>query len=204
MNPGAFQTTPVRPRFTSRRALPLICVLMTLWCAEPVQASEVSAVELRLGDAEMHVTASLKPDAKSMEDLARGLTKEINFYIDLFRVWSLWPNEFVLGRKIVRSLKSDPIKREYVATSAEGNVQTEKRFRNLDSMVEWALTLNDIQLTPTAGLEPGEYFVKVSVESFIRKLPPVIGYLLFFVPEKEFSLSRNSTVFHLPAGGAPK
>jgi hypothetical protein len=204
MNPGAFRTTPVRPRFTSRRGLPLFCILIILGCAESVLASELSGIDLRVGDAEIRVSGSLRPDAKSMEDLTRGLTKELNFYIDLFRVWKVWPNEFVLGRKIVRSLKSDPIKREYVATSAEGNVQTEKRFRNLDSMVEWALTLNDIQLTPTAGLEPGEYFVKVSVESFIRKLPPVIGYLLFFVPEKEFSLSRNSTVFHLPAGGAPK
>lgn len=204
MNRGALLAKLVRPRFAARRALSLFYILVMLGWADSAGASELSAVQLHVGGAEVRVSASLKPDGKSLEDLTRGLTKELNFYVDLFRVWNIWPNEFVQGRKIARSLRSDPIKREYVAVSIDGNVHTEKRFRNLESMAEWAFTLSEIPLANAESLEPGDYFVKVSVESLIRKLPPVIGYLLFFVPEKEFSLSKNSPVFRLPAGGPPK
>ena len=34
--------------------------------------------------------------------LKRGISKEITFYIDLFKVWNIWPDEFIAGRKIVR------------------------------------------------------------------------------------------------------
>ncbi|MBI5213201.1 MAG: DUF4390 domain-containing protein [Nitrospirae bacterium] len=97
----------------------------------------------------------------------------------------------------MRVLKSNPIKREYVASSIDGNVQLEKRFKDLESMIEWVMNIGDSKLTNTKELEPGSYFVKVSVESRIRKLPPVIGYLLFFVPEKELSISKNSPPFQI-------
>ena len=37
-----------------------------------------------------------------------GIAKEITFYIDLFRVWNMWPDEFVLGKTIVKTLRVDP------------------------------------------------------------------------------------------------
>jgi hypothetical protein len=49
-------------------------------------------------------------------------------------------------------------------------------------------------------LEPGQYFVRVTVESKIRKLPPVIGYLFIFVSENEFKIVRDSALF--PIEGA--
>jgi hypothetical protein len=59
-------------------------------------------------------------------------------------------------------------------------------------MLDWALTVKDLKLIRTKELQLSDYYVKVSVESRIRELPPVIGYLLFFVPEKDFRLSKNS------------
>ncbi len=160
-------------------------------------ATEVSAVNVKINNNDIYVTTSLKPDQKFMDDVNNGLSKELTFYIDLFRVWSIWPDEFVTGRKLVKILKSNPIKREYVAASIDGNVQVEKRFKDLESMVEWAMNIIDIKLTNIKELEPGEYFVKITVDSRIRKLPPVIGYLLFFMPEKEFSISKDSQIFQI-------
>ncbi|MCK7471060.1 MAG: DUF4390 domain-containing protein [Desulfomicrobium escambiense] len=109
----------------------------------------------------------------------------------------MWPDEFIAGRKIVKVIKSDPIKRQHVAVSNDGTVRIEKRFKDAESMIAWTMTIDDISLASMKNLDKGSYFVKVTVESKIGKLPPVIGYLLFFVPEKEFSISRNSQVFHV-------
>lgn len=160
-------------------------------------ANEISAVNVKLLNNDIYVTAVLKPDQRFMNSIDEGISKEVVFYIDLFRVWSVWPDEFVTGRKIVRTLKSNPIKREYILTSLDGNVQIEKRFKDIGSMTEWAMSITDLKLTNFKELDSGTYFVKVTVESNIRKLPPVIGYLLFFVPEKEFSISRDSQTFQI-------
>ncbi|MEW6739862.1 MAG: DUF4390 domain-containing protein [Nitrospirota bacterium] len=182
------------------KKLLLYCSTALLLCfcfAVPSLATEVSAVNVKLQSNDIYVTTSLKPDSKFMDDMNNGLSKEFTFYIDLFRVWSIWPDEFVTGRKLVKILKSNPIKREYIAASVDGNVQVEKRFKDLESMVEWAMNIIDIKLTNIKELEPGEYFVKITVDSRIRKLPPVIGYFLFFVPEKEFSISKDSQKFEI-------
>lgn len=188
--------------------LHFICLLLlacqfSLLAPQIGLATEVSAVNVKLQSNDIYVTTSLKPDAKFMNDINNGISKELTFYIDLFRVWSVWPDEFVTGRKLVKVLKSNPIKREYVAASVDGNVQLEKRFKDLESMVEWAMNIIDIKLTNIKELEPGEYFVKITVDSRIRKLPPVIGYFLFFVPEKEFSISKDSQIFKINPKNLP-
>jgi hypothetical protein len=191
------QNTEVRSRIIKKIVCPLLSVFCLLILTVPSLATEVSAVNVKLQSNDIYVTTSLKPDSKFMDDMNNGLSKEFTFYIDLFRVWSIWPDEFVTGRKLVKILKSNPIKREYIAASVDGNVQVEKRFKDLESMVEWAMNIIDIKLTNIKELEPGEYFVKITVDSRIRKLPPVIGYFLFFVPEKEFSISKDSQKFEI-------
>jgi hypothetical protein len=165
-------------------------------------AAEISEVDFKLNNNELHVSTVVRLEPKIMDDLNDGLSKEITIYMDLFRVWSIWPDEFVLGTKIITKLRSNPIKREYIAVSLSGNTSRERRFNDLEAMVNWATTLSDIKLTNTKGLETGTYFIKVTAESTIRKLPPVIGYLLFFVPDKEFSVSKNSLPFQINKKGS--
>ncbi|BCB97095.1 hypothetical protein JZK55_20170 [Dissulfurispira thermophila] len=160
-------------------------------------ATEIPIVDVKINNNDIHVRTSVKPDAKFIEDMNNGLSKELTFYIDLFRTWSIWPDEFVTGKKLIKILKSNPIKREYVAINIDGNMHIEKRFKNLESMLEWIMNITDIKITNIKELEPGDYFVRVTVDSRIRKLPPVIGYFLFFVPEKEFSVSKDSQKFEI-------
>ncbi|MBA4348968.1 MAG: hypothetical protein C0415_03130 [Thermodesulfovibrio sp.] len=184
--------------------LNLILFLSILILPVPCFAVDITTVNVKLQNNEIHVSASVKPDPKLIRDTKEGLSKEFVFYIDLFRVWTIWPDEFVSGKKIVNILKSDPIKREYVAVSIDGNVQLEKRFKDSESMFNWAMNITDMKLTNIRGLEAGSYFVRVTLESYIRKLPPVIGYLLFFVPEKEFSIHKDSQTFSLHPQGEIK
>lgn len=197
------QKPEVRSQTKNKKVCSLFSVLCLLIFAVPSLATEVSAVNVKINSNDIYVTTSLKPDSKFMNDINDGISKELTFYIDLFRVWSVWPDEFVTGRKLVKVLKSNPIKREYIAASVDGNVRLEKRFKDLESMVEWAMNIIDIKLANIKELETGEYFVKITVDSRIRKLPPVIGYFLFFVPEKEFSISKNSQIFKINSKNLP-
>lgn len=163
----------------------------------PPTASGVDVIgpEVRLTSDEIIVTTGLLLDEKNINDLKNGISKEITFYVDLFRVWNVWPNEFITGRKIVKTLFCDPVKKEYSATAFDGATLVERRFKRFDSMLDWTLNIRDLRLIHEKDIQQSDYFVKVTVESRLRNLPPVIGYLLFFVPEKEFRVSKDSRFF---------
>ena len=46
-------------------------------------------------------------------------------------------------------------------------------------MLNWTMNIRNFNLVNIMDIETASYFVRVSIESRIRKLPPVIGYLLF-------------------------
>ncbi len=174
------------------RIVPFLTLFLLSVFSLKAFSAEIVGPEVRLTNSEIMVTTGLALDEKSLNDLKNGISKEITFYIDLFRFWNMWPNEFIIGKKIVKTLRCDPIKKEYVATSFDGATLIEKRFKSFDSMLSWALTIRALTLVHEKELQQSEYFVRVTAESRIRKIPPVIGYLLFFVEEKEFKVTRDS------------
>jgi hypothetical protein len=160
--------------------------------------TEIIGPEVEIHDNQIRVTASLSLNEKSLQELRNGVTKELRFTVDLFRVWKIWPDEFVTGKYFVRTLKSDPVTLEYRSASGDGNTIVQKKFKSFESMIGWALIINDLKLANVRELEQGSYFVRVSVESKIRKLPPVIGYFMIFLPENEFKIRKDSP--HFTAG----
>lgn len=162
-----------------------------------IYGAEITGPAIQLKNDEVLVSAGILLDEKNIRDIKKGISKEVTFYIDLFRVWKTWPDEFIAGGKFVRTLESDPIKKEYTASSSDGATLTKKRFRDLDAMLNWALNIKDHRLINTRELEAANYFIRITVESHMRKLPPVVGYLLFFVPEKDFRVTRDSSPVHL-------
>jgi hypothetical protein len=167
-----------------------IVVLLTPIVSE---SQNISGPEVKLVNNDLFVSFSLGLEEKSLAAMKNGVDKELRFYIDLFRVWRIWPDEFVLGRAYIRKVTVDPIKKEFVATSNDGSLLTERRFKSFESMLDWVIAFRDLKLTNIRELEPGEYFVKITVESKVRKLPPVIGYLLIFISENEFRLIKDSS-----------
>jgi len=167
----------------------------------PAQAADLIVPEVKVQDREIYVSTSLSLDEKYLQELRNGVTKEFRFYIDLFRVWNMWPDEFILSRSFIRTLTSDPVKMEYTATSGNGSVVAKKRFKSFDSMLQWALSVSNLKLANVRDLEPGVYFVRATIESRIRKLPPVIGYFMIFLPENEFKIKKDSPFITIgPAG----
>ncbi len=158
-------------------------------------AAEIKGPQIKFLDKEIHVSVMLNLEEKYIQELKKGITKEFKFYIDIFKVWERWPDEFIFGKSITRTLKCDPVKKEYIAISNDGTKIIEKRFKSLESMMDWALNIEDIAIINIRDLEPATYYIKVTVESKIRKLPPVIGYFLVFLPENEFKIQKNSLPF---------
>jgi Domain of unknown function (DUF4390) len=163
--------------------------------ASTALGAEIIGPEVQLVDDEVFASARLVLDEKSLLDLKNGIAKEITFYVDLYRVWNIWPDEFIAGKKIIKTLKNDSIRKECIAISFDGMTSIRKRFKDLDSMLNWALSLKEVQVVNTKELEPSKYFVRITAESHVRSLPPVIGYLLFFIPEMEFKISKDSPPF---------
>lgn len=164
------------------------------------EGQEISGPEVRLADNDVYVSFSLVPGAKYIGEIREGIDKELKLYIDLFRVWKVWPDEFVLGKFYSKRMKVDPIKKEYVATAFEGNVIIERRFRSFETMLAWTLSVKDLKLTNTRELDPGQYFVRITAESKIRNLPPMIRQFFVFISENEFKIRKDSGVFVIEGG----
>lgn len=163
------------------------------------QAAEISFLDVRLNGDELIVSTTVRLDQQFIDEAKNGIQKELLFYIDLFRVWKTWPDEYVFGNLIEKRITGDVIKGEYILNSYDRNRKRiiEKKYKTFESMIKEMTELKGIQLINIKGLEPGDYYVRVTVESRIRKLPPVIGYILFFVPEKEFSIFKDSNIFKI-------
>ncbi len=174
------------------RFVPFLAFFLLLAFSLNAFGNEITGPDVRVIDNEIVVTTGLALDEKNLGDLKNGISKEITFYVDLFRFWNVWPNEFITGKKIVKTLRCDPIKKEYIATSFDGATLIEKRFKSFESMLSWGLNIRNLRLIQERELQQSEYFVKVTAESRVRKLPPVINYLLFFVQEKEFKVTKDS------------
>jgi hypothetical protein len=170
----------------------------------PGHSSEITAVNVKNINDDLLVSTVLRLDQKIIDELASGLSKELEFRITLYRHQKILPNESFSGKTIVISLQSDPIKREYIGTSREGRAKTVKRFKDISSMLAWATDINELKLEAIKGLEGDNFFVRVTAESRAHSLPSVVGYILFFLPTKEFSVSRNSAFFRLGPQQVPK
>lgn len=175
-------------------ALIVLC-FSVIFSVFPSFAAEVSTPEVRIVNGDIMVSAEITLNEKWIADLKSGISKELTLYVDLFRVWSVWPDEFIIGKKVINTLTSDPVKGEFIGTSFDGLTQIKKRFKDFNSMLRWALNIRDLKVANIKELEDSEYFIRIIVESRLRKLPPVIGYLFFFVPEKEFKIIKDSPKF---------
>jgi hypothetical protein len=153
---------------------------------------EITGPEVKVQDKDIYVTTSLSLEENYLQEINNGIKKEFRFYIDIFKVWKIWPDEFVLSKSFTRTMKTDPVKMEYTATSSDGSTSIQKRFKSFESMARWALVINNLKVANMRELDPGVYFVRVTVESKVRKLPPVIGYFMIFLPENEFKITKDS------------
>jgi hypothetical protein len=76
-------------------------------------------------------------------------------------------------------------------------MQIKENFKDFSIMKAWVFMVNEMNLANVRELEPGNYYIRVVVESKSRELPRVIGLLMLFIPEVEMSLAKESYPFNI-------
>ncbi|MBF0458676.1 MAG: DUF4390 domain-containing protein [Nitrospirae bacterium] len=174
--------------------LKTIVLLFILLLPAAVTAQESSGVEYAVSGNNITVSVTLSIDESQISLIREGLQKEFVFYIDIFRRWSLWPDEFVKGRKISRVIHANSVKGEYKVISSDETSVLEKRFMSFQSMLKWALLVKDVKIDMSGLEEEGQYFIRVTIESIKQKPPQVIGYVLFFVDDNDFKIKKDTEI----------
>ncbi|GAB5046795.1 DUF4390 domain-containing protein [Thermodesulfovibrio sp. TK110] len=162
------------------------------------QAIENINMEIHRESSFLIVKARIIPSQEFIEDFKNGLSKNIFILIELYRRWSIIPDEFISGVQIQRVLVSDPIKDEFIVKTLQGETLTEKRFKNWQEALDWALNIEPLKIVNINNVERGKYYIKITVESNIKKLPSVLEHILFFIPTYEKKITKESENFRLP------
>lgn len=129
-----------------------------------------------------------------------GIEKEIIFTMELIRQWKFWPDEFVVSKKIKKTIKYDNLRDQYWTSSFDGITRTDRKFKNYAEVRNWILSVNEINLANVRELEPAKYYIRVIVESRSMDRLPVMGLLMHLVPEVDMTIARESEPF--PIGEA--
>ncbi|RMG74139.1 MAG: DUF4390 domain-containing protein [Nitrospirae bacterium] len=172
-------------------AVIFLIIPLNLRAEEPPLVIEGPEI-LIIKDSTIGVNFNLNLSPQYREAIKKGLTKEFNIYIDLFRHWNVWPDEFIKGKKYVRTFSIDPIKKEFIGGSFDGKVYLYKRFKGPESLIDWFLRFDNAYETTLEGLEPGRYYIKITVESKKSGLSSLISNILIILPVHEVKVEKNS------------
>jgi dihydroorotase len=181
---------------TARMIKTLVLILtISLLFAGISGAAEIIGPDVSSFETEARVGLSVKLDDEFVQQISKGFQKEFTIYVDLFRRWDVWPDEFIRGVKIIRTIKADTVKGEFTATSFDGVTMIDKRFATFEQMMLWALTVKDVRIQLGDIGDRENHFVRVTVESRKQNLPKMIGYILFFTDSKDFKVFKDSAPF---------
>jgi len=160
-----------------------------------LEAAEINGPDVSCVEAEARVGLTVEVDDEFVQQIKKGFQKEFTIYVDLFRRWDVWPDEFIRGVKIIRTIKADTVKGEYKAASFDGATIIDKRFATFEQMMQWALTVKDVRIPMSDIVDRESHFIRVTVESRKQNLPRMIGYILFFTDSRDFKVFKDSAPF---------
>lgn len=175
-------------------SLLIVCSVLTHAIADAAPM-EVTVPEVEIKENNIIVNSGINNVKEFEEAIKSGVAKEIIFKIELLRYWRFWPDEFVVAKKITRAIKFDNLRDQYLVSSHYGNLLIEKHFKDYNLMKDGIFTTGAVNLANIKELDPGKYYVRVVVESKSTEEPPVVGFLMHFIPEVEMRLAKESKSF---------
>ncbi|MCS7215405.1 MAG: DUF4390 domain-containing protein [Thermodesulfovibrio sp.] len=182
-------------KFEIKLLFVLVFVFFHVFC---VYAIENINMEVYRESNFLTVKTQIIPSQDFIEDFKSGLSKNILILIELYRKWAIIPDEFITGVQIQRILIPDPIKDEFIIRTLEGDRLTERRFKNWQEALDWTLKIDPLRLVNINSVDRGRYYIKITVESNIKKLPTILEHILFFLPTHERKITKESDHFRLP------
>ncbi len=173
-----------------------ICSLLTTSPANAV-APKIIGPDMRIVDNNIIVSISIDNFKALEKTIKTGIEKEIIFTAELLRVWNLWPDEFIVSKKIEKTIKYDNLRDQYLASSYDGITRVQKKFEGYNEMRDWISSPNTLSLANTKGLESSNYYIRIVVESKSPDQIPLFGLLTNFIPAVEMSLAKESAHFRI-------
>ena len=172
----------------------IVCSVLTFAIAGAAPL-EVTGPQVNIKENNIIVNSGINNVKEFEATIKSGVAKEIIFNIELIRSWRFWPDEFVVSRKITRVVKFDNLRAQYHVSSQYGNSLIEKHFKDYNLMKDRIFSADAVNLANIKELDPGKYYVRVVVESKTREQPPVVGFLMHFIPEVDMRLVKESGSF---------
>jgi hypothetical protein len=166
--------------------------------ASPAAFSAVPYItepEIRIVNNNIIVNTTIA-DLSDLEHMLKGsIGKEIILTVELMRVWNFWPDEFIVSKRIKKVVKYDNLRDRYRVSWRDGITRTDRIFTDFNVMKNWLLSEDNIDIANIKELDPGSYYIRVVVESRSREKIPLIGLLMYLLPEVEMSLAKESHQF---------
>ncbi|RJR15601.1 MAG: DUF4390 domain-containing protein [Nitrospiraceae bacterium] len=176
--------------------LSLIITAFTASYADAI-SPQIIGPYMKVIDNNIIVSLSIYQVTELAKSITSGVEKEITFTIELLRAWRFWPDEFIVSKKVSRVIKYDNLRGQYRVISYDGVTRTEKYYNDYHEIKDWIFNVSNINLANIKELEPDRYYIRTVVESKSLEQPPLIGFLIHFIPEVEMSLAKESQLFML-------
>ncbi len=157
----------------------------------------IKGPEVRIINNEIIVNTSIDYVKGLKELIDSGIEKELVFRVELIRTRRLWPDEFVVARKIRRYIGYDALRDQYYLSWKMGGEYTTRYFDDFEEMKPLIFTVRGVDLMNIKALESGTYYVRVIVESKSRQRIRLMGLLMYLMPEVEMSLIKESPPFRI-------
>lgn len=155
----------------------------------------ITGPDMRIIDKNIIVDISID-NLQALDSIIHtGVEKQIEFTVELLRNWRYWPDEFVVSKKIRKTIQYDNLRGQYRAASDNGVTRIEKHFKDYSQMNTWIFMVDSVNLANIRELEPGSYYIRIIVESKSMKQLPLIGFFMHFIPEVEMTLAKESRPF---------
>ncbi len=176
-------------------------ILITVFCLVFTYAGADGFIqpEVKVKNSTIQVSFSFLSNDPFLRALKEGASKEVLVYADVFRHWDILPDEFVTGNKTIVDLYSDPLKGEYIASKYDGQRSIVKRFKSVESMLQWAFKFENIKIGPMNEFEDGQYYVKIKAEAYSDTVVSLLAKMLLIQP-KDFSYEQVILKFKLSNG----
>jgi hypothetical protein len=155
----------------------------------------ITVPDVKIVDNNIIVKTSIGDIADFEQIVKASIGKEIILTVELMRVWDFWPDEFIVSKKIRKVVKYDNLRDQYRISWRDGITRTDRIFTDFNIMKNWLLTEDDMNIANIKELDPGSYYIRVVVESSSREKIPLIGLLMYLLPEVEMSLAKESQPF---------
>lgn len=185
--------------FIKKYSFILLFAICSFLAAVPANAAapEIIGPDMKIVGNNIIVNISIDNFKDLEKTIKAGIKKKIVFTVELLRSWRLWPDEFIVSKKLEKIIKYDNLRDQYLASSYDGITRVQKKFKDYDALTDWILSVNTLNLANIKGLEPSNYYIRGIVESKSLDQTPLLGLLTNFIPAVEMSLAKESVRFRI-------